>query len=270
MKLERADGIAYRVAGPEDSPHLPVLLIHGFPQSSWMWRHLLPALGEAGYRAYAPDMPGYGDSPPDPPGTWERKIEALERFRMALGLERVHLAVHDWGGGIGLRWACDHAGAAASIVMSNTGFNPRWTWHDFGQTLRTPGLGERMLESLGRSEFGRVFGEASTGIDDDAIDRYFVALSDDEHRQNVLDLFRSGDMTKLEPYEGELRALGVPGLVIWGEQDPWLDVETGEHLGGQFDDVEMIRLPDVGHFPFEDVPERCAEAVLGFYERIGA
>lgn len=270
MTVERLDGIAYRVAGPEDAEGLAVLLVHGFPQSSWMWRHLLPALADAGYRAYAPDLPGYGDSPPDLPGTWERKVEEIERFRTALGLDRVHLVVHDWGGLIGLRWACDHAGVAASIVMANTGFNPNWTWHDFGQTLRTPELGERLLESLGRNEFRQVLAESSTGIDEDAIDRYFVALADAEHRQNVLDLFRSGDQEKLQPYEGELARLEVPGLVIWGEQDPWVGVEAGEHLQAQFEGADMVRLPDVGHFPFEDEPEVCAKAVLDFYARIAA
>ncbi len=82
--LRTQDGIAYREAGPEDGP--PVLLLHGFPESSYMWRDLLPALAGAGCRAIAPDFPGYGDSPADPPGTWERHVEALERFRRGLGI----------------------------------------------------------------------------------------------------------------------------------------------------------------------------------------
>jgi len=56
----------------------------------------------------APDLAGFGDSPPDPPGTWERHVESLQRLHTALELGRVVLIVHDWGSLIGLRWACDH------------------------------------------------------------------------------------------------------------------------------------------------------------------
>ena len=56
-----------------------MLLVHGYPESSYMWRDILPPLADAGCYALAPDLPGFGDSPADPPGTWERQVEALER-----------------------------------------------------------------------------------------------------------------------------------------------------------------------------------------------
>ena len=125
VALKRAGEIAYREAEPpEPSDRAPVLCIHGWPQSSYMWRHLLPALASAGHRAVAPDLPGYGDSPPDPPATLERHIEAVESFRRQAGLDRVVLAVHDTGGLIGLRWACEHPDAVAGLVITNTGFFP--------------------------------------------------------------------------------------------------------------------------------------------------
>ena len=77
--MSLAAGLAYREAGPADGP--VALLLHGFPESSYMWRDTLPALADAGWRGLAPDLAGFGDSPPDPPGTWERQVEALERFR---------------------------------------------------------------------------------------------------------------------------------------------------------------------------------------------
>ena len=63
-----------------------------------MWRDLLGAIGDAGWRAVAPDMEGFGDSPPFREGTWERHVESLERFRRAVGLDSAVLIVHDWGG----------------------------------------------------------------------------------------------------------------------------------------------------------------------------
>src|SRR5882762_4246216 len=93
------DGIAYREALPaQPAPGAPVaLLVHGWPNSSYMWRDVLPALAGAGWRALAPDLPGYGDSEPDPPATWERHVEALERFARELELGPVALVTHDWG-----------------------------------------------------------------------------------------------------------------------------------------------------------------------------
>ena len=78
VSVSRAAGLAYRSAG--DSRHRVALLVHGYPASSYMWRHVLPALAGSGWRVLAPDLPGYGDSEPDPPGTWERHVEALQRF----------------------------------------------------------------------------------------------------------------------------------------------------------------------------------------------
>ena len=71
--MPTAAGLAYREAGPSDGP--VALLLHGYPESSYMWREVLSALAGAGWRAVAPDLAGMGDSPPDPPGTWERHAE---------------------------------------------------------------------------------------------------------------------------------------------------------------------------------------------------
>src|ERR1700681_265221 len=96
VTLRSGGGLAYReMALSQPSDRSPVLCLHGWPQSSYMWRHLLAALASADYRALAPDLPGFGDSSPDPPGTWARHVEAVERFRREIGLARVVLVGHD-------------------------------------------------------------------------------------------------------------------------------------------------------------------------------
>src|SRR5215208_4713435 len=130
----------FRSAGDPANP--AVLLVHGYPESSHMWRASLNALAESGLYAVAPDLPGFGDSPPDPPGTWERHVEVLEALRRAEALGRVALVGHDWGGLIGLRWACDHPDAVWAVVASDTGFFPDGRWHGMAEAMRTPGQGE--------------------------------------------------------------------------------------------------------------------------------
>src|SRR3954454_12924574 len=126
--MAEAAGMAYREAGEAGAP--PGLLVHGYPESSYMWRHAMEALAGAGWRALAPDLPGYGDSEPDPPGTWERHIDGLERFVAELELGPAALVTHDWGVPIGLRWACDHPGAVKALVISDGGFFSDRRWHD--------------------------------------------------------------------------------------------------------------------------------------------
>ena len=151
VEVERAgvDGIAYREAVPaQPSELVPALCLHGFPETSYMWRYVIAELANSGRRGIAPDLPGFGDSPPDPPGTWERQVEAVERLRVALGLERVALVLHDWGGLIGLRWACEHPDAVAALVVSNTGFFADGKWHGMARAMRTPGEGEELVRAI--------------------------------------------------------------------------------------------------------------------------
>src|SRR4051795_5397413 len=213
VELKREGPIAYREAIPQSPANGdPVLLIHGFPQSSYMWAPVVAALAASGRRAIAPDLSGYGDSPPDPPGTWERHVSALETFREGLGLERVVLGLHDWGGMIGLRWACDHPQAVSTLILSNTGFFADAEWHVMAQALRTPGQGEQLLDNLSKEAFVTMLRDQGARISDDAVDEYWKAFTSAAGRQGMLELYRSGDFEKLRPYAGQLEAMGVPAL----------------------------------------------------------
>ena len=254
--------MAYRAAGPPDGAQ--VLLVHGHPESSHMWAGAMSALAEIGCRAVAPDLAGYGHSPPDPPGTWERHVERLERFRSELGLDRSVLVVHDWGGLIGLRWACDHPGATRALVISSSGFFPDGKWHGLAKVLRTPGAGEEALASITREGFDAYLSAASPGIDQHALDEYWKAFADHERRAAQLELYRSGDFGKLAPYAGRLASLGVPVLLVWGEHDEFAPVAGAHRFMRELPGAELVVVEGAGHFVWEDAPERTASLLASF------
>ena len=85
----------------------------------------------------------------------------------------------------------------------------------------------------------------------------------------MLDLFRSGDLEKLEPYQGQLAAIGAPTLVLWGAGDEFLPVDYATRFAGQIPGSKLVLLEGVRHFLFEDEPERCAREVVDFLAQAG-
>jgi haloalkane dehalogenase len=264
--LKRADGIAYREALPDGwgGSGPTALFLHGYPTSSYLWRNILPAAAAAGARAVAPDLPGFGDTDPALPGTWERQVENVERFRRALAVDRVILAVHDWGGLIGLRWACDHPDAVIALVITDTGFFPDGRWHAMAKSLRTKGEGEQLVANVNRDLFAGALRQISPKIPDDAVDEFFKAYGSADRRQNQLDLYRSGDFSKLEPYSGKLAALGVPAKIVWGAKDQFAPIGSAYRFQKEMPDAELVILDDAGHFLMEDAPDRVAREIADF------
>lgn len=264
VELKRAGRFAYREAASESPVGSPVLCLHGFPESSYMWRHVLPALGEAGRRAIALDLPAFGDSEPKPPGTWEQLTEAVEEFRTELGLDRVSLVMHDWGGLIGLRWACDHPGAVDALVISSTGFFPDGRWHGMAKALREEGQGEQVLEALERDAFAAMLKSFSPGFDDDAVTEYWKPLESAAGRQAILTFYRTCEFSKLGAYDGKLEALGLPALILWGEKDDFAPIGGAHRFDKRLPNSELVVIEGAGHFVYDDEPQRTAGAVVEF------
>jgi haloalkane dehalogenase len=264
----RAAGLAYREAG--SSNDRVVLLVHGYPESSYMWHDALTALANAGWRALAPDLPGYGDSEPGAgtgTGTWERHVEALERFVGELNLGPVALVTHDWGVMIGLRWACDHPGAVNAVAISDGGFFADRRWHDLANVMRTPGDGEQLIHAYTREGFHGAMRAFSSGMSEQAIDEYWKGFADDTRRLAHLELYRSGDFEKLTTYEGRLAALGLPALILWGADDKFAGVKMARRFHEELPGSELVVLEDAGHFVWDDQPERACSALVDFLLR---
>jgi haloalkane dehalogenase len=258
--------LVYRESLPVEEPLGTVLCVHGYPESSYMWRHVLEAAAAAGWQAVAPDLPGYGDSPYAGDGSWRAHIDALDAFHREQELGEVVLVVHDWGGLIGLRWACEHADLVRGMVISNTGFFPDGRWHGMAEALRTPGQGEQLVSDLDRDGFGAMLRGVLPQIDDRTIDEYFKAYGDDDRRRGQLELYRSGDFSELEGYD--LASVDAPSLVLWGEDDPFAPVAGAHRLKAELPQAELALLEGRGHFVFDEAPQETSAAVVTFLERV--
>ena len=271
IRLERTSALAYREALPDgEARPSPVLCLHGFPETSFMWRGVLEAAADAGYRALAPDLPGSGRSPADPPNTWERLVEAVEAFADDLALPPVVLVVHDWGGLIGLRWACEHPERIAAMVIADSGFFPDGKWHGMAAGLRTPDTGEEMLAAMTRESFGQLMAAISPRMEDEAVDECWRSLGTEQGRTAILEMYRSGDFEKLAPHEGALGRLGVPTLILWGESDEFAPVAGAHRFHREIPGSELRVVEGAGHFLFSDAPEESVETVVSFLDGLDA
>ncbi len=125
-------------------------------------------------------------------------------------------------------------------------------------------LPERDASSMTREAFGGALGAISPGIDEDAADEYFRAFATDEQRLAQLELYRSGEFSELEGYEGRLGALGVPALIIWGGKDEFAPVAGAYRFAQDIQDSAVEVIEEAGHFVADDAPEVFAEHVATF------
>ena len=261
--------LAFREAGDRDAP--TALCLHGYPNSSYLWRDVLPAIASAGWHAVAPDLAGFGDSPPfegDETGTWTDHVDVLDDFVAEHDLAPLALVVHDWGGLIGLRWACERQYAIRALVLMGTGFFADGKWHGLAQGMRTPEQGEQLVAGLTRRSFGDILRQASPRTTDEAVDEYWKAFADDERRAAHLALYRSGEFPQLAKYDGALGRLGVPTLILWGADDAFAPVASAHRFKREIPHAELVVLEGAGHFVHEDAPERVAGEIARFLRTV--
>ncbi|MEO8092093.1 MAG: alpha/beta hydrolase [bacterium] len=264
VELKRAGAIAYRESVSEGEPSgPPVLLAHGFPESSRMWTTVMAALAADGRRSLAPDLFCLGDSSDPGPATFERNLEALTAFHRELGLGRVALVVHDWGGFIGLAWASENPDLVEALVISDTGFFSDGKWHGMAEMMRSE-QGEAVIGSLDRDGFGGLLHLDGAGFTEDDVDAYWRPFEHGRGRQATLEFFRSMDFSKLAPYEGKLGELGVPTLLLWGAEDKFAPLGGAYRFKQEIPGAQLLAIEGAGHFVFAQEPERCAAAVASF------
>ncbi|RZI59388.1 MAG: alpha/beta hydrolase [Rubrivivax sp.] len=276
----KVDGlnIFYREAGPKDAPVL--LLLHGFPTSSQMFRNLIPRLADR-YRVIAPDYPGYGQSDMPPMDKFQYSFDNLakviDKFTEAVGATKYAMYVQDYGAPIGYRLAAAHPERISAIVVQNGNAydegldNPFWVpakayWADKsvanGNKLR--GLFELSATKWQYSEGYR----DATHISPDAAatDQFYMDRPGNKDIQ--LEMFYSyGTNPPLYPsWQAYFRKHQPPMLIVWGKGDKIFPAEGAHPYLRDLPKAEL-HLLDTGHFALEEEGARIAELMRDFLKR---
>lgn len=257
-------------AGPAN-PTEAVVFVHGNPGSADDWERLVQAAGGTGMRALALDLPDFGETeaPPGFEHTAPGYATFLGQALGALGVERAHLVLHDFGGPIGLIWAAMNPDALASVTLIDTGVLPGYRWHRLARIWRTPGAGELFQALATRRSFRYLVGRGEPqGLPREFLDRMYDQY-DRRTRRAVLKLYRATDDpgAAAAGFTALMAPRDLPALVIWGEHDAYLPASFAAAQRGPFPSADVHVLPASGHWPFADAPDTVARLLTGFLER---
>jgi len=272
------DGINlfYREAGSESAP--AVLLLHGFPTSSHMFRNLIPALADD-YRVIAPDYPGYGNS--DMPSretftySFDRFAELVDGLLMQLSIDRYAMYVMDYGAPVGWRLALKHPDKITGLIIQNgnayeEGLKEFWDpikayWNDGSEEHRNA-LRELVTEKTTKFQYTDGVSDLSRISPDNWV--HDQALLDRPGNADVqLDLFYDY-RTNLPLYpnvQEYFRKHQPPSLIVWGKNDFIFPADGAHPYKRDLADLEF-HLIDSGHFVLEDRPDVVVPLIRGFLD----
>lgn len=264
--------VFYREAGPQDAP--VILLLHGYPTSSHMFRHLIPALSDT-YRVIAPDHIGFGRSSAPSTEEFDYTFDALAdvtvAFVKALGVERYTVYVQDYGAPIAWRLALADPTAVEGVISQNgnayeDGFVPEFwepIWADAAE--RTAATRDALRPALGRDavEWQYTHGVPDASLVDPDAWEHDIALLQRRGQDAVqLDLFRdyASNRDLYPALHDWLRTSGVPVLAIWGRNDE-IFAAAGAEAFRRDAPGARVELIDAGHFLLETHLDEVAAAI---------
>jgi pimeloyl-ACP methyl ester carboxylesterase len=275
----RGLNIFYREAGPANAP--TVLLLHGFPSSSHMFRNLIPRLA-ARYHVIAPDYPGFGNSSTPAPEAFAYDFTNLttmmDEFVTTIGVSRYVLYMQDYGGPIGIRLAIQHPERVRALVVQNAVANVEG-WNPTIVAGFAPGWANRTTETekafrgaftADATKFQYVEGVSRTDrIDPDAwiVDQALLDRLGNDRIQVEL-LYQYQHNIALYPqWQAFLKSAKLPTLVVWGDNDP-IFTTKGRDLYKALVPGTEVHSYAAGHFALETHAPEIAAAMLDFLGRL--
>jgi epoxide hydrolase 4 len=257
-----------------------VVLLHGFPEFWYSWRHQIPALAEAGYHVVAPDMRGYNLSQ-KPLGWRQYDAEHLGADTAALihsfGVDRAHVVGHDWGAAVAYLTAMQHPDVVDRLAILNVphparmldGFRTakqlRKSWYMF--FFQIPRLPEMLLARDGYALARRSLREDSPAAFNEVdLERYVEAWSQPGALTGMLNYYRAALRQSPRRALQRMSPIEAPVLVIWGERDQHLGGELARPKPQWVPNVRVERLPEATHWVQHDAPERVNQLLKEFLE----
>jgi pimeloyl-ACP methyl ester carboxylesterase len=269
--------ICYREAGSETSPAL--LLLHGFPTSSHMFRDLIPALADD-YHMVAPDLPGFGFS--DAPDraqfryTFDHLADVIDRFTTVVGLTRYAVYVFDYGAPVGFRLATNHPKRITAIISQNgnayeEGLSEGWDpiqryWKEPTSQNRTA---LRQFLTPEATKWQYVHGvpdESLVAPESYTLDAALLARPDNDEIQLDLFLDYASNVALYPKFHEYFRTHQPPLLAVWGKNDPFF-LPSGAEAFKRDNRNAGVRFFDTGHFALETHASEIAAAIRDFLSR---
>ncbi len=257
-----------------------VVLLHGFPEFWYSWKHQLPALAEAGFRVVAPDLRGYNlsDKPKGARNYFGEVLAAdVAGLIRALGAERAHVVGHDWGGGIAWVFAMQHPELLDRLAILNAPHPDRFlrglmTWKQLKKSwymfyFQLPWLPERMMRARdfgGLRHLLRRDPVRQGAFTPEDIERYVAAMAQPGALTAAINYYRA--LFRRTPWRvrARFRVVERPVQVIWGERDRYLGAELAEFDPAWVKDGRVERIPEASHWVHWDAPEQVNRRLIGF------
>lgn len=246
----------------------PIILIHGLAASCYDWSALLPVLASAGYRGYAPDLLGHGESPkPDPVDCYQadRVYLSLTDWIDSLALDQPPVLIgHSLGGYLSLQYEIRRPGQLAGLILIDPLYSPdqlspvlRW----FNQR---PQWGETAMRLVPEWLLNAVLGlDPTNGNDFSELARQQIA--NDYKRASARVVYIPSTIEELTPYLSQVKA---PSLLLWGDRDLTLATSSFPKLHRAIPENRARMIPDSGHQPHIGKPEVVNQLVLSFLREL--
>jgi pimeloyl-ACP methyl ester carboxylesterase len=277
---DRSIGLRRLGSGP------PLLCLHGFPQTSACWEPLAARLADR-FTVLMPDLPGFGASDPASSADARTVADTMVELLDALGLDRVTVVGHDFGGAIAWSLGIAHPDRLDGLVVVNSPLRRldlRHGWHMLA--LNLPIVPEALFTVAGGTIVEAMIKRClvrKDAIDAEAMQEYRRAFRTIEAQRNAFAYYRTVTRAYLKhafrrripsfvPFIGrpeastqrEQRKIEVPTMVVWGAADPVLPVHLTDDLARHIADLRLELLDGIGHFVPEEAPDELASLIASF------
>jgi pimeloyl-ACP methyl ester carboxylesterase len=269
--------VFYREAGPADAP--VILLLHGFPTSSHMFRDLIPLLSDR-YRVIAPDLPGYGQTKAPKRGDFDYTFDNLAKviggFVDAIGLTKYALYIFDYGAPTGLRLALAHPERVTAIITQNgnaylDGFSAGWEswqryWREPTAENREATRDALAPETIRDIQYGTGTNLTRLSPDGYTLDIAYMGRPGADEIQLDLILDYRSNVARYPDFQAYFRERQPPLLAVWGKHDPFFIPPGAEAYKRDLPEAEVHFL-DTGHFALETHANEIAGYIRDFLGR---